>query len=130
MLLIGKQVSTEAILEKLFDLEDGIKASNSDNSQPKEAKSKKLKSKRKPEKKKTIQEEIKEKEREVERFRSRLQCKVCLDEQVGTLFLPCRHLICCVNCAVSVNKCPLCREKIIGTIKTFVNDNPEEVAAS
>ena len=53
-------------------------------------------------------------------FKSTMMCKVCLDKCVGELFLPCRHLVCCVNCSASLHRCPVCREKIVTTIKTFV----------
>ncbi len=58
--------------------------------------------------------------KENEILKSNLTCKICLDEPVGELFLPCRHLVCCVQCSKSVDNCPLCRAKIVGTIKTFI----------
>lgn len=39
-------------------------------------------------------------------------CKICLTNQVTVLFIPCGHLISCLPCSPSFNKCPLCREKI------------------
>ena len=59
-------------------------------------------------------------EQENETLRSNMMCKICLDAQVGKLFLPCRHLVCCEECSAAVRKCPLCRERIVGTITTFL----------
>ena len=104
-----------ALLEKIFEKEDGgnIKIDKSTQKPKLRKKKKKL----------SIKEQIRETEKEVEKYRSRMQCKVCLDAYVGTLFLPCRHLLCCKECAENVQKCPLCRERIIGTIKVFVSES-------
>lgn len=50
---------------------------------------------------------------------NRLTCKVCLQEELGVLFLPCGHLVSCTKCAVNMVKCPLCREQIVSTIKAY-----------
>jgi len=46
-------------------------------------------------------------------------CKICMDEPMNVVFLPCGHYICCVNCALNVVNCPNCREKIRATVKTY-----------
>lgn len=48
-------------------------------------------------------------------------CKVCLDEEVGVVFLPCGHLVTCVQCAPGVNQCPMCRTAIKGFVRTFLS---------
>lgn len=48
-------------------------------------------------------------------------CKVCMDKEVNTVFLPCGHLICCSECSPQVRKCPLCRTFIRGTVKTYLS---------
>lgn len=48
-------------------------------------------------------------------------CKVCMDEEVGVVFLPCGHLVTCVQCAPGVNACPLCRSAIKGLVRTFLS---------
>ena len=67
-----------------------------------------------------IEDEIRKLKLENENLKTNLTCKICIAEPIGELFLPCRHLVCCVKCAVSISKCPLCRERIVGTIKVFV----------
>merc|ERR1711953_1402356 len=48
-------------------------------------------------------------------------CKICMDQEIGVVFLPCGHLICCVQCAPSLKDCPLCRQPIHGTVKTYMS---------
>ncbi|KAH8405127.1 hypothetical protein KR222_004197 [Zaprionus bogoriensis] len=48
-------------------------------------------------------------------------CKVCLDEEVGVVFLPCGHLATCNQCAPSVANCPMCRAEIKGFVRTFIS---------
>ncbi|XP_037953728.1 uncharacterized protein LOC119683913 [Teleopsis dalmanni] len=55
-------------------------------------------------------------------------CKVCLDDEVGVVFLPCGHLVTCVQCAPSVNHCPMCRTEIKGFVRTFLSFNCDQWA--
>lgn len=48
-------------------------------------------------------------------------CKVCMDAEVGVVFLPCGHLVTCVQCAPGVTMCPLCRSQIKGFVRTFLS---------
>ena len=36
------------------------------------------------------------------RLREEKTCKVCMDAEVGVVFLPCGHLVVCPNCAPSL----------------------------
>lgn len=45
-------------------------------------------------------------------------CKICLDEKVSIVFLPCGHLVSCPQCAPALTKCPICRKGIKGTVRT------------
>ncbi|KAK4883076.1 hypothetical protein RN001_006395 [Aquatica leii] len=36
-------------------------------------------------------------------------CKICMDNEVGIVFLPCGHLATCFNCAPNLEDCPVCR---------------------
>lgn len=40
------------------------------------------------------------------------RCCVCLEDERHMLFLPCRHVCCCRNCARSLTKCPIDRVNI------------------
>ncbi|XP_056015250.1 baculoviral IAP repeat-containing protein 2-like isoform X2 [Ostrea edulis] len=46
-------------------------------------------------------------------------CKICMEKNVSIAFLPCGHLACCVDCDPAMRKCPICREFVRGTLKTF-----------
>ncbi|CAK1543338.1 unnamed protein product [Leptosia nina] len=51
---------------------------------------------------------------------SGLACRVCMDAAMDTLFLPCRHVVCCENCAPRCNRCPLCRCEIEKLMHIFL----------
>ncbi|RZC18428.1 inhibitor of apoptosis 2 [Asbolus verrucosus] len=48
-------------------------------------------------------------------------CKICMDAEVGIVFLPCGHLTTCVNCAPNLEDCPVCRSAIKATVRTFLS---------
>ncbi|XP_061394548.1 death-associated inhibitor of apoptosis 2 [Musca vetustissima] len=48
-------------------------------------------------------------------------CKICLDEEVAVVYLPCGHLVSCVQCAPGVEQCPLCRTAIKGFVRTYLS---------
>ncbi|KAJ6239775.1 caspase regulator [Anaeramoeba flamelloides] len=51
-------------------------------------------------------------------------CKICMDAKVTTLFLPCKHLCCCKECAEQIHKrngiCPMCRMPINAIMEVFI----------
>jgi len=55
---------------------------------------------------------------EEESYKSMLECKICFDDAVNTVLLPCGHACCCKDCSVRLkfgtwdSKCPICRSKI------------------
>ncbi|KAJ8027420.1 E3 ubiquitin-protein ligase XIAP [Holothuria leucospilota] len=49
---------------------------------------------------------------ELEKLREKNLCKICLDNDVEILFLPCKHLVTCSDCAERIDNCPICRELI------------------
>merc|ERR1719411_499479 len=60
-------------------------------------------------------------ESENARLKEQRTCKICMDKEVGVVFLPCGHLCCCVNCAPALKDCPVCRRNIQGTVRTFMS---------
>lgn len=60
-------------------------------------------------------------EEEMQRLKDQRLCKVCFVNESSVAFLPCGHLICCVNCVPSLKDCPYCRQPITGTLKTFMS---------
>ena len=57
--------------------------------------------------------------KEYEEQKERLTCRICTENPVAVAFLPCGHLVCCLDCAPAMRKCPICHELVKGTIKTF-----------
>lgn len=56
-----------------------------------------------------------------ERRLKNVECKICMAEEVGVVFLPCGHLLSCVMCAPAMVTCPLCRQQIRGRVRTFLS---------
>ncbi|XP_064634420.1 uncharacterized protein LOC135492142 [Lineus longissimus] len=48
-------------------------------------------------------------------------CKICMDNEVSMVFVPCGHLVACADCAPNLRECPICRRPITGTIRTFLS---------
>lgn len=60
-------------------------------------------------------------EEENRQLKEARQCKICMDGEVGIVFLPCGHLATCVNCAPNLEDCPVCRSAIKATVRTFLS---------
>lgn len=60
-------------------------------------------------------------EEEVRRLREARLCKICMDTETCVVFLPCGHLVTCVQCAHSLADCPVCRKQIKATVRTFLS---------
>ncbi len=59
--------------------------------------------------------------RENEAMREERMCKICMDNDVNIVFLPCGHLVSCQECAPNIKKCAVCRKLIRGTVKTYLS---------
>lgn len=51
----------------------------------------------------------------------RLICKICMDAEVGVVFIPCGHISCCPPCASGLDLCPMCRKPIEQLVRTFLS---------
>lgn len=59
---------------------------------------------------KTIEKEyVAEDEKEVSNAVDAKLCKICYGEEINACFIPCGHIIACVKCAMTSEKCPICR---------------------
>lgn len=52
-------------------------------------------------------------------LQERFQCKICFDEILSCVFLPCGHCVACAKCARCVRRCPICAEVI--THRTWIH---------
>jgi len=60
-------------------------------------------------------------EEEIRKLREARQCKICMDNEVGVVFLPCGHLVSCVRCATAISNCALCRQPIKAVVRTYLS---------
>ncbi|XP_052080550.1 E3 ubiquitin-protein ligase XIAP-like [Mytilus californianus] len=59
-------------------------------------------------------------EEENQNLKDQQTCKICLDEPIAIVFLPCGHMASCANCAPALRRCPICRVFIKGTVKAIM----------
>eukprot|EP00831_Metopus_contortus_P003515 TRINITY_DN11300_c0_g1_i1.p1 TRINITY_DN11300_c0_g1~~TRINITY_DN11300_c0_g1_i1.p1 ORF type:complete len:148 (-),score=30.05 TRINITY_DN11300_c0_g1_i1:170-613(-) len=45
-----------------------------------------------------------------------VECKICFDDKVDMLFMPCKHACCCSKCGKTLQICPICRQEIVSRI--------------
>lgn len=46
-------------------------------------------------------------------------CKICYNEELGVVFVPCGHIVTCVKCAPGMTNCAVCRKKVELTVRAF-----------
>lgn len=63
----------------------------------------------------------KEKNIETNAVNNQRACKICYAEEVGVVFLPCGHLVACVNCAPSLKTCAVCRKPFSATVRAYLS---------
>mmetsp|Transcript_38603 Transcript_38603/g.86825 ORF Transcript_38603/g.86825 Transcript_38603/m.86825 type:complete len:495 (+) Transcript_38603:104-1588(+) len=47
------------------------------------------------------------------------KCKVCFDNPLEVVLIPCGHMILCLYCASIVSDCPVCRQGIADVVKVY-----------
>lgn len=65
-------------------------------------------------------EEEKDPMTKLEQLQREKLCKVCMDQDISIVFIPCAHLVTCEKCSESLNKCPICCATIAQKIKTYI----------
>uniref|UniRef100_H2YPC2 RING-type E3 ubiquitin transferase n=1 Tax=Ciona savignyi TaxID=51511 RepID=H2YPC2_CIOSA len=88
-----------------------------------------------PESSDMISEELEVLQERLTLISDALTCRVCLDNEIDSAFIPCGHQVCCKFCAERCQQCPVCRQQIqealtvfLPVTKDFVNNgvsNPE-----
>ncbi|XP_053405657.1 E3 ubiquitin-protein ligase XIAP-like [Mercenaria mercenaria] len=51
------------------------------------------------------------------RLKDLITCKICLDNDACVVFLPCGHLMSCIECSKSLRKCAICRTVLQRTVR-------------
>jgi len=57
---------------------------------------------------------------ENEKFKTSVICRKCKTNNVEILILPCTHVVTCEKCADILDNCPLCDERILGTVRIYM----------
>ncbi|VEN42494.1 unnamed protein product [Callosobruchus maculatus] len=63
---------------------------------------------------------FKDSDERLHRLMDALTCKICMDNQIDVVFLPCAHVVACTSCAARVDKCPLCRSEFTQAQKLYL----------
>ncbi|XP_057672920.1 death-associated inhibitor of apoptosis 1-like [Diorhabda carinulata] len=63
---------------------------------------------------------VKKSERENEAIEKTL-CKICYKNELGVVFLPCGHIVACVDCAAALKNCAVCRKPLEATVRAFLS---------
>nr|XP_023022306.1 baculoviral IAP repeat-containing protein 2 [Leptinotarsa decemlineata]XP_023022307.1 baculoviral IAP repeat-containing protein 2 [Leptinotarsa decemlineata]XP_023022308.1 baculoviral IAP repeat-containing protein 2 [Leptinotarsa decemlineata]XP_023022310.1 baculoviral IAP repeat-containing protein 2 [Leptinotarsa decemlineata] len=48
-------------------------------------------------------------------------CKICYKNELGVVFLPCGHVVACVDCASALKTCAVCRKPLEATVRAFLS---------
>lgn len=59
-------------------------------------------------------------EEKLTRFLEAMTCKICMDNRLDSVFMPCAHVVACSTCAARIDRCPLCRSEITQAQKLFM----------
>ena len=46
-------------------------------------------------------------------------CKICFDQEIKVILVPCGHFVLCETCADAVHECPMCRSKMESKQKVY-----------
>ena len=55
----------------------------------------------------------------IEESHTKIECKVCFQNEANMVIIPCGHVVTCGICAVQLEKCPICRQNISDRIRSF-----------
>jgi hypothetical protein len=55
------------------------------------------------------------------KMETRLLCKICLKNEMNTMFVPCFHIVACTGCALLVTNCPICRASCTSVTKVYLS---------
>ncbi|KAF7678012.1 putative inhibitor of apoptosis, partial [Astathelohania contejeani] len=48
-------------------------------------------------------------------------CKICMDKKINVIILPCKHMVICSTCLLSLQNCPICRQDILYIITPIIS---------
>ncbi|XP_048239983.1 death-associated inhibitor of apoptosis 1-like isoform X1 [Haliotis rufescens] len=59
---------------------------------------------------------------ETQQLKESSMCKICLEDPANIVFLPCGHLVACAVCTPALERCPVCRIHIRGSVRVHLSD--------
>lgn len=62
----------------------------------------------------------KDSEEKLNRIIEAMTCRICMDNRLDSVFMPCAHVVACSTCAARIDRCPLCRSEITQAQKLFM----------
>ena len=63
---------------------------------------------------------INDEKNEEDEINERCECVICFEKHRAIIFDPCGHIMCCLDCSVLCNDCPICRAVIVKKMKFYV----------
>ncbi|XP_071115021.1 baculoviral IAP repeat-containing protein 3-like isoform X1 [Haliotis cracherodii] len=66
--------------------------------------------------------QLKATKEETQQLRESSACKICLEDPANIVFLPCGHMVACGVCSPALERCPVCRKHIRGTVRVHLVD--------
>ena len=67
----------------------------------------------------SLEEENKSLKKDLEKLNDSKLCQVCMESDACIVFIPCGHLMTCVNCSPGLKECAVCRIPITSTVRTY-----------
>jgi serine/threonine protein kinase len=58
-------------------------------------------------------------------LREQNQWKICYEKPRNVIFHPCKHFVCCIDCSISVDSCPICRSPIVQRREFSLGQTPD-----
>ncbi|XP_053396667.1 E3 ubiquitin-protein ligase XIAP-like [Mercenaria mercenaria] len=52
-------------------------------------------------------------------LKDRIACKICMDKDACIVFIPCGHMVSCIECAQRQRTCAVCRAEIKETVRAY-----------
>jgi baculoviral IAP repeat-containing protein 7/8 len=46
-------------------------------------------------------------------------CKICFEFEYNVVFMPCRHVVVCSQCAIKLKDCPYCRQQFKSVLRIY-----------
>lgn len=60
------------------------------------------------------------KEHKKHHFNDKFLCKICYENEMDSVLLPCAHQLSCFSCTQRFNKCPVCNKEILIKKKIYI----------